>query len=202
MEEKLAENDVTLVEACVNKDLTAWARFVNKYSGLINGSIVNRLKKYGFTLAAEDIEDIRQNILSSIWKGNKLGAIRNTEDVSYWLSIVSGNAALDYLRKKRHSDPVNKIPLYDSLSETELLDYIPSATPDPGQTLIRNEISERIESAIDLLPPNEKIVIKLSLVHGKKYHEISKILNIPQGSVSTWADRAKEKLKKYLKELK
>ena len=196
------EGDISLVEGCIKKDLAAWAALVKKYSNLIHISIENRLKKYGHILSRQDTEDIRQNVLASIWKGEKLKEIRNREDISYWLAIVSGNVAVNHIRRKRFQAESKSISLFDKLDEKEFVELIPSASLNPKDEAMKNELSKKIDAVIELLPTKEKLVIKLNLLHNKEYSEISDILNIPKGTVSSHIKRAKGKLRKALKDFK
>ena len=194
---KCTDDDSEIVEACINGDLSAWSSLTQKYESLIRASIVNRLKKYGITLPCQDIEDIRQNTLTSIWKGRKLEEIRNRKNISYWLAIVSGNTAIEYMRWKRAQDTPKPVPLnYDSADELEGL--APSNGRDPSDEAAREEMLKKIKETIEALPHKEKLMIKLNIYHGKKYHEIADILNIPAGTVSSYIKRAREKLKKKI----
>lgn len=196
MDEK---NDRYLVEACIKKDLVAWSILVKKYSGLIYVSIENRLKKYGLDASGQDIEDIRQDILSAIWKNGKLSHIANRDDISYWIAILSGNAAVEHFRSQEARAAQNTVPLSHEIDEKELNEILPSGIPGPSDELARAEAQELIDLAIESLPAREKIMIKLYLIHDKKYHEIAEFLGVPKGTVSSYIKRAKEKLKEALK---
>ncbi len=198
MRKESFKDDLKLVEACINKDLIAWAIFIRKYSNLIAVSIDNRLKKYGFTLTRQDIEDIQQNILTSLWKDKKLESVKNRKDISYWLAIVSGNMAIEYLRNKQNIEAIKSVSLHEKIDEKELAQIIPSGKSDPRDELSKNELSEKINSSIERLPTKEKLIAKLNILHDKKYHEIANILNLPEGTISSYMKRAKEKLKKAL----
>jgi len=197
MEEK---NDRYLIEACVKKDLVAWSILVKKYSGLIYVSIENRLKKYGLDASSQDIEDIRQNILSDIWKNGKLSHIANRDDISYWIAVLSGNSAMEHFRSREARLSRNTVPLYKKKDEGELDEIFPSGVPGPNDELTRVEKEESIDLAIESLHGREKIMIKLHLIHNKKYHEIAEFLGVPKGTVSSYIKRAKEKLKEALKD--
>ena len=197
MDEK---NDRYLIEACIEKDLVAWSILVKKYSGLIYVSIENRLKKYGLAASSQDIEDIRQNIFSDIWKNGKLSHITNRDNISYWIAILSGNAAVEHFRSREMRERKNTVPLYHEIDENELNEIFPSDIPGPNDELARAETKERIDLAIESLPAREKIMIKLYLIHDKKYHEIAEFLGVPKGTVSSYIKRAKEKLKEALKD--
>jgi len=197
MDEK---KDPYLIEACLKKDLAAWSTLVKKYSGLVYVSIENRLKKYGLDASSQDIEDIRQNIFSDIWKNGKLSQITNRDDISYWIAILSGNAAVGHFRSKGARQLQNTVPLSHKIDERELDEILPSGIPGPNDELARAETEERIDLAIESLPAGEKLMIKLHLIHNKKYHEIAEFLGVPRGTVSSYIKRAKRKLKEALKD--
>ena len=196
MDEK---NDPYLIEACIKKDLAAWGVLVKKYSGLIYTSIENRLKKYGLNASIHDIEDIRQNIVSDIWKNSELSHITNRDNISYWIAVLSGNAAVEHFRSREARQLRNTVPLYHKIDEEELNEIFPSDIPGPNDELARAEAEDRIDLAIESLPAREKIMIKLHLIHDKKYHEIAEFLGVPKGTVSSYIKRAKEKLKEALR---
>lgn len=202
MEKDPLENDLKLVEGCINREIIAWSQLVNKYSNLISASIKARLKKYGITVSYQDIEDIQQNILASIWEDEKLKTIKNRKDISYWIAIVSGNAAIRYMYDKRFSEAPRTISLFEKIDEKELAQLIPATQSNTINELTRTELSKKIDTAIESLPSKEKLIIKLEILHNKKYSEISDILNIPHGTVSSYIKRAKEKLRIALKDFK
>jgi RNA polymerase sigma factor (sigma-70 family) len=195
------DDDRSLVEACLKKDAAAWELFVNKYSRLIFISIDIRLRKYGFTPAAHDIEEIRQALLTSIWRDGKLKSVRNRRGISYWLAIVSGNAAIEYMREARRDEFNGAVSLSRPIGEGELADLLPSPGATPTEELSRKEALKNIERAIASLPVKEKLIAKLNILHGKNYREAAKMLRLPEGTVASYVKRAKERLRKILKYL-
>jgi len=194
------ENDALLVEECIAGNKKAWQDFTRKYLSLITIAIEVRLKKYGFRLSHADIEDIRQDVLVSLWRGKKLEKIRNRDNICYWLAIVSGNMAIGYVRKKMSLEPVEPVSIFDMTGERTIADIIPSPRKNPEDKLSQSVISEKIDELIESLPTKEKLVIRLNLIHGKKYDEISDILKMPAGTVSSYVKRAKERLRNGLKD--
>lgn len=194
--------DLELINRCIQKEPLAWNEFVKKYSSLILIAAENRLKKYGFFLSYQEIEDIRQNVLTSLWRDNKLQTVKNRKDISYWLAIVSGNEAISYVRRLGKQGALRSESLFEKIDEAELIEIIPSDKSHPNEEAARNEISKKIEDAIESLPHKEKLTIKLNILYGKKYYEISDILALPKGTVSNYIKRAKEKLRVVLKDFK
>ncbi|MCX5678351.1 MAG: sigma-70 family RNA polymerase sigma factor [Candidatus Omnitrophica bacterium] len=178
------------------------SQFVKKYVKLVYTAIEKRLRGCGITLGHEEILDIQQDILASICAGKKLNNVRNPDSIPYWIAIVSGNAAMQYMRNRRRIEPEKMVSLSDKIGETELIELIPSSGPTPPEELGKDELSEKIDEAMERLPPKERLIIKLNLLHDKKYEEIADILNLPKGTVSNYIKRAKGKLKKHLEEFK
>lgn len=201
MERKRFEDDLSLLEACKKRDLAAWSIFLERYSDLISISIKNRLKKYNFDLPAQEVEDIRQDVLVSLWNDRKLEGVKNPKALAYWLAIVSGNTALRHVRDKHISEPARPVSIFDKIGEKEILELLPSPGLDPSDTLQRHEVLERINEAVEELPYRERLIAQLSLFYDKKYQDIAKILNMPDGTVSSCMKRAKERLRKLLKNL-
>jgi RNA polymerase sigma-70 factor (ECF subfamily) len=195
-------DDCRLLEGCLNGDAEAWSIFTQRYSGLIGISISMRLKKYGFDIPKEEIDDLRQMVLTNLWEHKKFADIKNREDISYWLAIISGNIAVHYLRRRHRLDHLLRIG-----TVTDIPDYVISELATDGRTspldeTIAKELSEKIVKALEGLSDRERLIAKLNLLHGKKHEEISDMLSIPLNTVSSHVKRAKDKLKKYLKDLR
>jgi RNA polymerase sigma-70 factor (ECF subfamily) len=194
------EDDAALIRSCVERDLSAWDLFVKKYSGHILTSIGCRLRKYGIYLKAEDLKEVQQDTLTLLWEGGKLAEIRNPASLKYWLAIISGNTAVQYMRRQKRLDRLAAKSLSETIGGTEMADMLPSSVLTPAQELERSELSEKIEKALESLPDKEKLALKLSLLYGKKYEEISGIMAMPPGTVSSYIKRAKKRLRKKLQQ--
>ena len=202
MRAALFTDDRTLIEACIKKDAKAWNSLIDKYSGLADIAIAGRLKKYGFTLPRQDIEDIRQDVFAAIWRLDKLKSITNIDDISYWIAMVSGNAAINYIRKNDTMERLKTVSIHEKIWEDkEFADYLPSKSMKADEEVSEAETAKIIDSAIRKLPSREKLIIKLHLIHDKKYDDIADMLGLPKGTVSSYVRRAKKKLKTALKEL-
>ena len=201
MEMRRFDNDEALLRGCIDKDHAAWDHFTAKYSGLILASATNRLRKYGMSLKQDDLKDVQQNVLSCLWEDEKLAQVREARSLPYWLSIVSGNMALEHARKKRSLEKLMPVSIFDKIGDIELEDMISSGGLTPPDEIDRAETARRIEAAVEELPEKDRLVIKLNVIHGKKHGEIADILQIPAGTVSKHIRRAKESLKKSLKYL-
>ncbi len=185
MEHVSVKDDSGLVERCILGDASAWDSLIGRYTPLIKDAIYNRARKYGVSLPRHEIEDVMQEVLTSIWSGGKLSAVKNRKDISCWLAIVSGNAAVQYLRDRDDAEPLDE-------EKAEAV----SAEEAQGE-----EVITEIKTAVEKLPPKERLIIELHLFHDKKYREIADMLDLPEGTVSSYIKRSKARLKKKLKYL-
>lgn len=134
-------------------------------------------KIYHFAFAIvktkEAAEEIAEDLFIRIWQQKeKLVTIHN---LRVYLYIAIKNTALNYLSKKAK----------DNL--TEPFDYINidicRSALTPEQILISTEMHNKIQQAVESLPPRCKIIFKLVREDGLKYKEVSDILNISVNTI-------------------
>jgi len=127
---------------------------------------------YTFALAIvktrEAAEEITEDVFVRIWQQRaNLPAIQN---LRVYLYTATKNSSLNYLSRKARE------------SITEPFDHIHVELSDsaltPEQILITAEIHQKIQKAVEALPPRCKMIFKLVREDGLKYKEIAEILNI------------------------
>lgn len=174
-----------LIEKCAQKDPVAWAEFVTRFSPLINFSIKKALAGYLYDRSMEEeVKDIRQNIMVSLWNKNKLDEVRNRENINYWLAIVARNTAINYLKTKRKEILVGEESYFDK--------FAAGGADEAGV----EERDKKIEMIYNLLTPGEKIVFTLCFKKGFSLKDASKILNLAPATVSATIARMRKKIKK------
>jgi len=123
-----------------------------------------------------------------------------------WLKTIAINQAItmgNKLKKQalKHVDTnvVNQdgdeMDLMDNMENPEL------AGISLEDDLISRANIEQINACIDEMSPVFRDVIRLSIVEGRTYAEIAKILDIPQNTVSSRHSRGREELTLKLKDL-
>jgi RNA polymerase sigma-70 factor (ECF subfamily) len=141
----------------------------------VYGSFYKRL--YQFALAIiktrEPAEEIVEDVFIRIWQQREgLPSIRN---LRVYLYTATKNTALNYLSKKAR----------DSI--TEPFDHIQielnGSSITPEQILITAEMYEKIQKAVEALPPRCKMIFKLVREDGLRYKEIAEILNISVNTI-------------------
>lgn len=116
-----------------------------------------------------------------------------------WLYTIAGNLSKNAIRAKkiRVAESLDKdISIGDD--EVSLMDMVPDESNRPDLLAKKNEAEEKVQNAITMLEPDDRRVIILCDIQEKSYEEVSKILKVGVGTVSSRLFRARIKLAKIL----
>lgn len=149
---------------------------VSEYSGRLYGYTLKYLK------SNEDANDIVQDVFEKLWKNRKKVELENAKP---WLFRCAHNALINLAKRN------SRISYTDELVSTE-------AVKSHSDDL---EMKEIIEKSLALLPPVQKSVILLRDLEGYNYKEIGGILDLSEAQVKVYLFRARNKIKKQLKDL-
>jgi RNA polymerase sigma-70 factor (ECF subfamily) len=128
---------------------------------------------YAVVKTREPAEEIVEDVFVRIWQHRE--EISSIHNLRVYLYTAVKNSALNYLSQKARQ------------SITEPFDHIhigmesPAGTPE--QILITAELQQKIQLAVEALPPRCKMIFKLVREDGLKYKEIASILNISVNTI-------------------
>ncbi len=132
-------------------------------------------------------EEIVSDVFIKIWQ-NKEQLIA-VENFKLYLYISIKNTALNYLSRRYRK---NVLSLDDLNVVTSALNY------NPEQILITSELINRINVAINMLPPRCKLIFKLAKEDNLKYNEIAQLLNISIKTIDSQMAIAVKKIGKAI----
>lgn len=183
-------DDSILISQALKGEQTAYGQLLKKYQGAIFSFI------YKIIQEKNDAEDLAQETFIKAF--SSLPLFNNEFAFSTWLFKIASNNCIDYLRKKR-------LKTYSIDKPIESKDgTVPHDLPDPfinpETEYIESERRSQIDRAIARLPKKYQVIIVMRHKEEKSYEEISEALHIPIGTVKARIFRAREKLKKLLKE--
>ncbi len=147
------------------------------------------LKSFSFSIlkAKEIAEEVVSDVLIEIWA--KRRQLQEIEDLKMYLYVSVRNASL---RKLQQTQKTTVLSLDDL--EVEFV----SADPDAEASLITGELAQKIESAIEQLPQQCKIIFKLAKEDKLKYKEIAVLLNISVKTIDNQLSTALKKIASVL----
>lgn len=129
-------------------------------------------------------EDIASDIILYILQNaNVIGVI---EDPNAWINNIAKKRAIDYIRKDSHSIKVSE---FDASK-------LYSGNFQNNEVLFANFIT-----LTSKLTEHEQQLIELHYIYGYKYKELSKILNLPVGTIKSQIYAIKNKIKEFKKYL-
>ena len=143
---------------------------------------------YAIVRSKEMAEEIVEDVFIRVWE--KRSRIVTIENFSFYLYITTRNTSISYLRKWRNKTHIN-------FDDVELPHYQLSITPE--DILISGEIIQRINQAINKLPPKCLLIFKLVKEDGLKYREVAELLNINIKTVENQVGIALKKIHAAIK---
>ena len=168
----------------------------------IVGRYEERIFTFGMKMCGhpQDAEDITQDTFLSAFR--YLQSFRGETKLKNWLFKIAARACFKKRRKKKF-EPDREISL-ESLMEKEASGgkyEIPDWSNDPSDNILRAELKQIIDTAIQSLPPKYRFVFNLRDIEGFNTQETADILGISIQSVKTRLHRARFSMRKKISAL-
>jgi RNA polymerase sigma-70 factor (ECF subfamily) len=187
----LCSDDHSLVEACRAGRPEAFGVLVERYQQRLFQTV---LRLVG---SAEDAEDVLQDAFFRAFE--KLDQFQGESSFYTWVYRIAVNLALSNHRRRRVRSVLRLERRRPVLREHQVPDE--SVDADPSVPLERAERQRIVEAALNRLGPEHRAVVVLKDFDGRRYEEISAILNIPVGTVRSRLHRARCELRDRLRVL-
>ncbi len=130
-------------------------------------------------------EDVLQDVFVKIWK-NIDNYSEEKGSVFTWVLSIARHTTIDYLRSRQHK-------LRSQIQNEDINEYIEKHTPVLAETG-----SSGYHNIIAKLEPKYRQVLDLVYFFGYTQDEVSKILNLPLGTVKTRSRKGLQILRKLL----
>jgi RNA polymerase sigma factor (sigma-70 family) len=117
-----------------------------------------------------DAEDILQEVFYELVEANRL--LMPIEHVTGWLFRVARNRITDLFRKKR-PESFGDGAVADGEERLQLADLLPSPDAGPEAVYARNVLLDELESAVDELPEEQRVVFIAHELEGRSFKEIA-----------------------------
>ena len=171
-------------------------------NGSQTGALAELYDRYGrlvFSLAIRVLgdetlaEEVTQDVFMQAW--NKAGLYNPGQGkVSTWLCSMARNRSIDILRRQGVRPEGHRAAFEDGVVQ-------PEHAPDGLERSVDLRMQkERVRSAMNELPKEQREVLELAYFQGMSQQEISNVLDQPLGTVKTRVRLAMQKLRQTLVE--
>lgn len=145
----------------------------------------------------QEAEDLTQEAFIKAY--NSINSFNEEYAFSTWLFKIATNNCIDFFRKRKLKtySMDQKIKYKDEEFQQEYA----SSDPTAEKEMLASEKSNMIRQAIERLPEKYRTAIVLRHHEEKSYEEIAAILDLPLGTVKARIFRAREMLKRNLKNM-
>lgn len=183
------KSDTDLALALKGGEEAAFDEMVRRHQGRVFAVA------YRLTGHREDALDVTQEALLKAYY--KIGSWQPTGGFVPWLLRLTSNQAIDHLRRrKRHRE--------ERLDEA----FVPTSEKAPVEPFVMDvetavraqEIDERVQLAMSVLSPSQKLVFTLRHYQGLQLADIAVELGCTVGSVKVHLFRALKKLRNELRD--
>lgn len=144
----------------------------------------------------EDALDVVQDAFVKAF--DRLADFQRESGFKTWLLRIVTNRSLDLLRARKVRIAA---PLEPEGDNGRIDPASPGESSDPGRELEQNELSQRLQAAVECLPPDQRAVFALYATGGLTYGEIAEAVGIPIGTVMSRLFHARKKLHETLADL-
>jgi len=156
-----------LVSLLLKQNDQAFSYLYDNYSPALFG-IINQI------IADKDIAaDVLQDVFINIWK--KISSYDDRKGRLFtWMLNIARNAAIDKIRSRPYQDNLKNQPLTENVNSVTANIVVNTQMNDVG-----------LKRQVNKLKEDYRVLIDLSYFQGFTHEEISKILNLPLGTVKT-----------------
>ena len=149
---------------------------------------------YRFVNDVELAEDVLQDTLVKIFTHRHY--YKEIAKVSTWIYTIAGNFSKTELRKRKR----RKITQLSHMGKDDKVYEIPDIEREPDRGVHVQFSEQKIQNALQSLPSHFRSPVILRDIQELSYKDISKILDVPLGTVKSRINRARQQLKNTLKE--
>ena len=131
------------------------------------------------------VEDVFQETFLQLHLSS--GKFDYSKRLKPWLFTIAANKARDALRRKARqtaSELDAEIASHEEQA-ARFVDIMPADIPTPDETIENQEISSIVQTIVQQMPENLRMVLLLSYFEDFTYKEMAEILGIPLGTVKS-----------------
>ncbi len=169
-------------------DKTVYTEVVEQWQHMIYNTALSIVQN------GEDAEDITQDVFVSLYE--RIQSFREESALSTWLYSITVRKALDNEKRKARQKRGGFLQRIFSVNESDE----PVNFNHPGILLDNKENATVLFKALKKLPDKQRVAFTLHKMEGLSYQQIAAIMDTSLYAIESLQVRAKNNLKKILKE--
>lgn len=177
--------DEELIRGLQAQQPKALEQLYDSYGNMMYGLALQILNNH------QEAEDLVQDIFLKLW--HHCNYDPNRGSLRSFLMILVRSRALDRVRS--HKSRLN------TAERSGHQTAINSSEPSPLDVVTSDEISQRVQAALAILPENQRQALEWSYFGGLTQQEIAQRLNVPLGTVKSYFRLSFSKLRQSLNDL-
>ncbi len=146
----------------------------------------------------EDAEDVTQEVFTKVWRG--FNAFNRDSSLKTWIYRIAVNTSIDHGRKPWKKMGLQSTVIIGEGEEDAAVPLLISEETAEGKLLAQEKVAT-LSKAIGCLRPHLKDVFVLKELEEMSYNEISSVLGLSTGTISSRLNRAKKALQDSLRAL-
>jgi RNA polymerase sigma-70 factor, ECF subfamily len=184
-------DETALIEQARQGDLDAFNRLILEYQDM------------AFNLAARMLSD--EDAAADATQTAFISAYRSLDSFRggsfrAWVMRMVSNACLDELRRRKRRPQVSLEPVNDDDEEIESPVWLADDGPSPEDLMERAELDNALQSCLQGLPEEFRMVVLMVDIEGMDYQEVSVAVGKPLGTVKSRLARARLKMRDCLQQ--
>ena len=181
--------EAALIQRCAARDEDACAELVAEHQRMVYQLSLNLLSDHNEAL------DLSQEVFLRVFR--TIHGFRGQSALRTWIYRIVVNQARNRQRWWRRRHRAQQISLDEHMRDHGELPA-PGDTGSPDRALGQKQLGERIRSALDRLPFDQRTALILREVDGLRYEEIAFTLGVAVGTVKSRLTRARQALRAEL----
>lgn len=177
--------DFELIQQARAGDDAAFNQVVTAYRKRIFGTVARLIGR------PEDVEDVAQEVFLRLYYS--LDQLRTAEVFEPWLYRLTVNASYDYLRKQRRR---NESRMADLSEQQVVMADALAGGRDNAEEQRRKQVKEFVDSLLQSVSSEDRILLMLKEVEGLSIKELEKIYGVKENALKVRLFRARQRVLK------
>ena len=182
--------EAALIQRCAAGDEAACADLVSEHQRLVVQLAINLLGD------RDEALDLSQEVFLRVFR--TIHRFRGHSSLRTWIYRIAVNQARNRHRFWQRRHRADHLSLDEHVATHG--DFLSGGEARPDRVLAQKELAERLKTALDHLPFDQRTAIVLREIDGLSYEEISYSLGVAVGTVKSRLTRARQALRLELRE--